>query len=522
MRVGAAVLILSAVVGCVGIATQPDAGLEDAGFDVDAGASADAGRSDGGDDAAFDAGVSENDAGPDGGANDGGNDAGATDAGTDDAGGPDAGARDAGAPDAGPLPPLSPQLVRFERIATDPEVGEAPSGAPGNSWGGHQSRLVRLSTGALFAAYLVSPTSGTDPSQAQWVLLRRGPLDADGWTEVGRRRCGREPMHLLRLPDDSLLILSWPTSPATWTVSTGATSVISGPSSIPGGWEQLLGSSTPYSAAGVAVDGSVCFFASRGVAGTVSGVPYTADSAWDFACRSPTGTWGPMTTLNIGLRYCYGYVLPRSDGSWILTATRDVQWAAAGYTQPAGSFGYVFNAVDRWVFASSSATSPQARTELGRLEPTSGPQAVMYQVGDSIIDREGQHRTLTRSRTSNDVWQLRQVAFDGGTPVATNLPPINFYTDGIVRLMQDDYGRDVMLFAQSTAAYLIPVGPGFTLGTRVDLGPTIFAGGRTIAGPYYLATPRGGTPFGREVDFLLDLQPASGSAELYYGRIRLY
>src|SRR5258706_15562764 len=143
---------------------------------------------------------------------------------------------------------------------------------------------------------------------------------------------------------------------------------------IPGTWETLSGGSTPYSGAGISGDGFACLFASRGVAGTKPGSTYTADSAWDFACQHPDGKWGPMATLPIGLRFCYPFVLVRDGGAYELVATRDILWEAAGDPPPAGPFGYVFNAVDRWRFDSADAKNEASRNELGKLEPTSGPQ----------------------------------------------------------------------------------------------------------------------------------------------------
>jgi len=459
--------------------------------------------------AGCDAGVRpREDAGPDAGAD---GDAGAVDGGV-----PDAAIR----PDAGPPPPLDPRVTRFELVASDPEAGEAPAGAPGNSWGGHQQRIVRLSTGEVYAAYIVSPPSGTDPSDAQWVLVRRGADDADGWSEVGRRRCGREPMHLLRTASDGLLILSWPGRPAAWTVTTGPTPAISDPDPIPGGWETLTGSSTPYSGAGVSPDGHVCFIASRGVAGTMPGATYSADSAWDFACRAPSGAWSAMTTLPIGLRFCYPFVLTRDPGAWRLVATRDVLWEAAGYTRPAGAFSYVFNAVDLWQFDSPTASTPAGRSELGRLEPGAGSSVVRYAVGDAMVDHLGRLHVLTQSRTSAGDWQMRHLLVDGAGEVTESGFRVGGYTDGSIRLVQDDFGRFVLLFTNSPDAYalLATDGEASAYGSPISFTDSFAAHGGGLRGPPYIAAPRGGTPAGRFVDLLMD----SADGALYYVRIALY
>jgi hypothetical protein len=455
----------------------------------------------------------------------------AADGGADAVAPPDGAAPDApdaappvdGGHDTGPPPPVQLALVRFETVASDAERGEVPPGAPGNGWGGHQSRLARLSTGEVYATYLVSPTSGTDPSQAQWVLVRRGADDADGWSEVARQRCGREPMHLVRLPDDRLLIVSWPGTPAEWSVTPGASPSVVGPTPIPGGWETMAGSSTPYSGVGVGGDGHLCLIASRGVAGTVAGAVYTADSAWDFACRAPDGTWGAFTSLPIGLRFCYPYVVPRPGGAWELVATRDVRWEAAGYTQPSGSFSYVFNAVDHWSFDAAGDTSP-ARAELGRLEPSAGTSAVSYTASEAMIDHLGRLHVLTRSRTSDNVWAMEHLLVDGAGGVVRAPVEVGGYTDGAIRLVQDDYHRFVLLFFQSQDIWAFPTtdADGLVLGPVTSFSEEILGTDLANQSWSYYAAARGGTPPGRFVDLLLELTDGGGAVTLRYLRLSLY
>jgi hypothetical protein len=135
----------------------------------------------------------------------------------------------------------------------------------------------------------------------------------------------------------------------------------------------------------------------------------------------------------------------------------------------------------------------------------------------------GRHRALTRSQTSAGAWQMRHVGGGGGVPVATDLPNLNGYTDGAVRLLEDDFGRLVLLFGSSSAAFAVPTSSagGFALGVPVDFTGAMVSGGRSLAGPFYVAASRGGTPPGRDVDFLLDTV-SGGAPELFYGRIGLY
>jgi hypothetical protein len=424
--------------------------------------------------------------------------------------------RDAAAPDAMAPPDFAPRVTRFELIATDPAPPAVPAGAPGNAWGGHQSRVARLSSGEIYATYMVAPP-GNDPAAASWVLLRRGAADTDRWSEVGRGRCGREPMHLVRTARDGLELVSWPSRPTSWTITTGAAPLISEGREIPGAWQTHTGSGTPYSGLGISPDGHVCLVASRGSVGAAPRAIYTADSGWDFACRAPGAAWGAMTTLPIGLRYAYPFVLPRDGGAWDLVATRDVLWEGAGYARPRGAFAYVLNAVDRWRFASPSASAPEARDRIGALEPASGGD-VKYEVADAMIDREGLLHVITKSRTSGGTYQMRHLrALADGSARATDFE-IAGYTDGAVRLLDDGLGRLVLLFTNGDALYVRGAGDpaAGTFGAIFDLS-SVLVGRRVVSAPY-VATRRGGTVEGPSVDFLVELD----DDDIYYVRIVLH
>jgi hypothetical protein len=354
-------------------------------------------------------------------------------------------------------------------------------------------------------------------------LLRRGATDTNAFAEVARRHNGREPMHLLRLPDDRVQVLSWPGLPSLWTVTTGAVPSLAGPTPIPGGWMTLAGSSTPYSGAGIGPSGHLCFVASRGDARTMPGALYTADSAWDFACRNPGGAWTPFSTLPFGLRYAYPFVMPAAAGDCELVATRDILWEAAGYTPPAGAFGYVFNAVDHWTFPNITTVTP-ARQELGRLEPGPGTNVVSFTVGDAMRDHLGRLHVLTRSRTSGGVWKMGHVLVGPGGALTRADVNVAGYTDGSIRLVQDDFDRFVLLFFQSGNTYAYPAtdADGLVLGQRTDLTSTFIRPGITRQGHVYVAAPRGGTVPGRFVDLLMDFTATGGAAQIAYARIQLY
>ena len=331
-------------------------------------------------------------------------------------------------------------------------------------------------------------------------------------------------MHLLRTTDNSLEIFSWPGRPTMWSVATGLAPSISGPMVLPGEWETFRGSATPYSGAGIGPDGHVCFVASRGVAGLKPSAIYTQDSAWDFACHAPDGRWTTMTTLPIGLRYCYPYVFPRSGGRWTLLAERDVRWEAAGYTPPPNAFAFMFNQVDRWQFDSTAATAPSLRSEIGRVEPTVGPTPASYVIGDAMYDARDRLHVLTRSRTSAGEWKMRHVLVpQRGAPVSSDVN-VPGYTDGSMRLVSDELGRLVLLFTSSERVYALPAtdADGSAFGPPVDLSKPFVEQGRTICSPPYVTAPRGGTPDGRDLDLVIDTVDQADRHELYYARISLH
>lgn len=417
------------------------------------------------------------------------------------------------------IPPIAPRVTRLEVFATDAQERNVPEGSPGDTWGGHQSRIVRLSSGELYAVYLRSPEGIDDPAKAEWVLKRRGALDADSWVQVARARAGREPMHLLRGRDDTLYILSWPLRPRMWTFRVG---VLDGPRTIPGGWEEHRGSSTPYGGAAIADDGRIFLVSSRGDLGSIPDAEYTADSAWDLAVRDANEAWSVMRTLPIGLRYCYPYVHARAGSGFELVGQRDVRWEALGLDPPPDEFAYVFDAVDVWSFASVQDASP-ARTPLG-MTPYEEPaeNAPYYRQSDSHIDRHGRLHVLIQSRRTNGEWAMHHLVRRTSGELIDVPIVMDSYTDGELRLIEDPYGRLYLLFIQSRDQRLYPLigTEGLQLGPRLDLTPML--GGLDAAGPAYITCPRGGTPTAPVVDLLIAFTRADGTTITRSARIELY
>jgi hypothetical protein len=68
----------------------------------------------------------------------------------------------------------TPTLDRLELI-----TNRAATGDGGNSWSNHKNRVIRTSTGDIFAAYVAAGNGGNDK---QYVLMHRAPNG--GWTQV--------------------------------------------------------------------------------------------------------------------------------------------------------------------------------------------------------------------------------------------------------------------------------------------------------------------------------------------------
>jgi hypothetical protein len=411
-----------------------------------------------------------------------------------------------------------PRITRLEVLTRSAQVAEDPPGAPGDTWGGQQSRIVRRGDGSLLAVYLTSPDGITDPSRAQWVLMRRGPRATDRWVELARRRAGREPMHLVGGAGNTAYVVSWPRRPRVWTVQGDRVGPVE---RVPGDWEVMQGSSTPYSGVGVGRDGRLCLVGARSDRGTKPGSPYTSDAGWDLACRDPGGHWSRLRRVPVGLRFCYPFVHVRAGGGVDLIGTRDVTWEAVGYPQVPGEFGYLFDAVDRWQLDSPRDQHP-TRTRLGRMpfvEPAS--HAPLYWQSDSMIDRRGRLHVLIQSQTTSGGYRMEHLRVDGDGTVRRRTVRAGGYTDGALRLLEDARGRLLLLFVQSDAVFVFTTSHGgMRLERRVDLTERL-TGGRRVVGPAFVTSVRGGTPRSDAVDLLLPLRGKAGTIVTTYARLRL-
>ena len=75
-------------------------------------------------------------------------------------------------------------------------VTDGAAGNEGNSWGGHQCRIVRTDDG-VFTAYMVD-SKDEDGSKKRWRLAK---ADSSEWTVIAEDVAGKSPMNLLASPE---------------------------------------------------------------------------------------------------------------------------------------------------------------------------------------------------------------------------------------------------------------------------------------------------------------------------------
>ncbi len=247
--------------------------------------------------------------------------------------------------------PALPRFERFELVVEATSIADDTGNRPGNSWGGHQTRVLRLEDGDVYTAYL---TTGLTFDAAQWHLVRR----SEGrWRLVASGPAGREPVNILRTPNAGVAVVAWPNaSPLLTTFQSENGSIARRDTPIPGQWETYA---WPYNAAGIGLDGTLCALQSKSS---------LEPGMFSWACRSASdGNWEFHQT-SLPHRYCYAFVLPEGR-QLTLVAVRDVLWSTLGYTKPAGEHDYAFNA-SRAFSTADYRTTPLVSTLIREEAPT--------------------------------------------------------------------------------------------------------------------------------------------------------
>jgi len=191
---------------------------------------------------------------------------------------------------------MLPQIHQTNlEIVTD----NAATGDGGNSWGGHQTRIVHTEDG-VFTAYTVE---GGGYFAREWRLAWR---QNDGtWSVIAQGLAGREPVNLLASPDRTLHIIGWPNGVGTmWSGKPESSTLALDTTVIPnvatGYW--------PYGSAGIDEAGNLCVLSSTG--GEEPG------GTFDWACYLPSQTRWITQTSELDYRYCYTYMFPDQTGNF--------------------------------------------------------------------------------------------------------------------------------------------------------------------------------------------------------------
>jgi hypothetical protein len=288
-------------------------------------------------------------------------------------------------------------------LAGGPAVGDvsvvtthAATGDGGNSWGGHQPRIVRTTRG-VFTAYSV-PTGG-GPLRRDWRLARHG---ASGWRVIAAGPAGREPPSLLTR-HGRLYVIAWPGGlPRMWTVAPRANGWRVRSRLVPGPW---IRSDWPYATASISASGDIAVLQSNQLG------PPTMRGDIRVSVRSAaTRVWSSSVTPTFH-RYCYAWLLPARAGGLDVVATRAATWAELGYRKPAGAFDYVYDAVRTWRARAATASRLDAGRLIRKEVPTAAHPYVYVSAAQPDVYRDGAGRLhvfyAMRSAATGGRLQLR-------------------------------------------------------------------------------------------------------------------
>jgi hypothetical protein len=378
-------------------------------------------------------------------------------------------------------------------IVTD----KAATGDGGNAWGGHQTRIVRTKDG-VFTAYTVA---GSSYYHKQWQLAWR--QEDRSWPVVAEGDAGKDPVNLLASPDGTLHIIGWPDGIGTmWTGKPEGNQVTMTRETIPG----VSQSNWPYSSAGIDQNGDICVLSSTG--------GQTPGGTFMWACLFQSqGHWISHTS-QIDYKFSYTYVFPEAGGQLSLISTRDVRWSALGYTQPPGTFDYVFNALGYWR-TDNAANDPLQRDYFIEEKPnTKYPKVILDAQQDAYMDTMGNTHVIyaVQGPDTQGAWVSRHAIISpSGTLLNTVVLPRNL--GGFSRIFQDTTGHFYIL---GSSGFLYPAGvDGLTLGTPI----VIHLGGYSVEySGYGISAPRTGTPISNVVDVVF---PSGDSMKWIYFQLKL-
>jgi hypothetical protein len=386
----------------------------------------------------------------------------------------------------------------------------AATGDGGNSWGGHQPRIVRTALG-VFTAYSVASSRG--PLHRRWRLVQQ---TASGWRLIGSGESGREPPSLLAGRDSQLFVVAWPGGLARmWTVTPTAAGWQTHVAAVPGQW---IRSDWPYGSAAISPGGDITVVESDQTGASVS----TTRGDIRMATRvAATGAWTWSVTPT-PYRYCYAWLSPGEGDSLRLVATRGVLWSRMGYRRPKGAFAYVYDAIGMWHEGHYGAPALTADPLIKRVRPTRRYRDIVASAAQPDVYRDSRGLLHVfyqfRGPSTKGVLVFRHAVLDGNKVLAdVALPPGLTYA----KIVEDADGNLYVIGTRNPAVlsvYRARSSIGTVLGpeTTHSLGaqPVRYAG-------LTVADERSGTPRSDSVDLVYPSGSIARQPRWVYLHLRL-
>lgn len=382
-----------------------------------------------------------------------------------------------------------PRVVTVEMV-TD----QAATGDGGNSWGGHQCRIVRTRDG-VFTAFTVP---GRDELSREWCLAWRG--DAV-WKLVARGPSGREPVNLLASPDGTLHIIGWPGGKARhWSGRPSGAKIVLQESEAPG----LSDSHWPYGSAGINAHGRLCVVSSEG----------EKPGVLRWSTLDPANNTWSSGFIETDYRHCYTYVFPDANGGLSLVSNRDVKWETLGYKIPKDAFAYVFNSFGYWHTPDLAQSIPVKLASFEESPTKDEPMVICNAQSDAYMDTKGHIHILSHrlGSSTRGIDQLRySVLSSDGRLLKDEVVP--WSAGPMCRIFQDDRGQFCLLGSDGVIYSGGTDTVSFKNKTKLHLG------GYMVKEPgFSISAPRGGSPPGKMIDAVF---PANWGEKWIYCRIQL-
>jgi hypothetical protein len=392
-----------------------------------------------------------------------------------------------------PFPPTPTVEPLFYQTEIEVVTSNAVTGDGGNSWGGHQTRIVHTQDG-IFTAFTVE---GSGYLNREWRLAKR---QTDGtWAIIAEGESGREPVNLLASPDGTLNIIGWPNGSATiWSGKPENGALEMTASSIP---NQLSGN-WPYNSAGIDAKGNLCVLSSEG--GEKPG------GRFYLACYLPSQEQWVTQTTALDFRFCYTFVFPDIKGQLALVSTRDVRWEALDYKKPSGKFDYVYNAFGFWQTNDISKTPLKQIYFHEELPTTQYPAPILNAQDDAYLDTNGNMHIIyhIQGESTQGAWISRHaiISLDGNLLSDVQLPKD---TGRFSRIFQDQEGQFYLL---GSSGNLYPLGLD---GLQIDTPIRLNLGGNQVEySGFGVSAPRTGTSLSNVIDIVFP--SANGTKWLYF------